>query len=265
MAIQIINDSQLVDKATLPVPEEPKAEEATPSAAVPVEEPAATEEAPAAPAEEPKDDPAAELARLRAELEALKAAQAAPKEPEAEPETPEADEDLLADLLADPVKGVSKALQKALREEQKAQEALKAKVEAANAEVIKAVPDAAEISADPAYRAWVQADPRRAALAARAQKNLDVDVSVTLLSAFKEVQTKQAAPAVDQNQQAPLPTGDEALEDALASSGGDAVTEPSDNRVYRRADIQELAVRDPERYQALAAEFRQAYLEGRVR
>ena len=266
MAIQIINDSQLEEKA-LPPAEEPKAEEATPNVAEVVAEPApeATPEEPKAPEVDPRD---AELAALRAELEALKAAPkapAAPAEPKAHEAETEEDDDLLAEFLADPVRGVSKAMAKALEQEQKAVAARNKAIEEANAEVLKAVPEARELSADPEYHAWVAADPRRAALAARGQRDLDVAVSVTLLSAFKELKNLKAAPAADANQSAALPTGNEALEDALAGGGGEGTVEPTDTRVFRRADIQELAVKDPERYQAIVAEIRQAYLEGRVR
>lgn len=41
--------------------------------------------------------------------------------------------------------------------------------------------------------------------------------------------------------------------------------EPSRKKIYRRADIVELMAKDPERYQSLAAEIRQAYSEGRVK
>jgi hypothetical protein len=41
--------------------------------------------------------------------------------------------------------------------------------------------------------------------------------------------------------------------------------EPSRKKIYRRADIVELMTKDPQRYQALASEIRQAYAEGRVK
>lgn len=41
--------------------------------------------------------------------------------------------------------------------------------------------------------------------------------------------------------------------------------ERASRRVYSRADVVELMIKDPERYQALASDIRQAYAEGRVK
>lgn len=120
-------------------------------------------------------------------------------------------------------------------------------------------PDFQEIIKDEKFAEWIEKSKVRQKMLLEADKNYDFDSADELLTLWKERQ---------QIVQDTMNVETKARKDQVksASSGtSKGSAERSPRKVYRRADIIELMRTDPERYQTLAPEIRQAYAEGRVK
>jgi hypothetical protein len=119
-------------------------------------------------------------------------------------------------------------------------------------------PDFQQVVQDAGFTEWVKASPVRLGLYAKADGEYDFDSANELLSTYKQlkqVQTKQVA-AVDNTAR------QQSLKAASVDVGG---TGESSKKIYRRADLIQLRMRDPERYEALQPEIMAAYAEGRIK
>ena len=119
-------------------------------------------------------------------------------------------------------------------------------------------PDFQQVVQDAGFTEWVKASPVRLSLYAKADGEYDFDSANELLSTYKQlkqVQTKQVA-AVDNTAR------QQSLKAASVDVGG---TGESSKKIYRRADLIQLRMRDPERYEALQPEIMAAYAEGRIK
>jgi hypothetical protein len=119
-------------------------------------------------------------------------------------------------------------------------------------------PDFQQVVQDSGFTEWVKASPVRLGLYAKADGEYDFDSANELLTTYKQlkqVQTKQVA-AVDNTAR------QQSLKAASVDVGG---TGESSKKIYRRADLIQLRMRDPERYEALQPEIMAAYAEGRIK
>jgi hypothetical protein len=119
-------------------------------------------------------------------------------------------------------------------------------------------PDFQQVVQDAGFTEWVKASPVRLGLYAKADGEYDFDSANELLTTYKQlkqVQTKQVA-AVDNTAR------QQSLKAASVDVGG---TGESSKKIYRRADLIQLRMRDPERYEALQPEIMAAYAEGRIK
>ena len=119
-------------------------------------------------------------------------------------------------------------------------------------------PDFQQVVQDTGFTEWVKASPVRLGLYAKADGEYDFDSANELLSTYKQlkqVQTKQVA-AVDNTAR------QQSLKAASVDVGG---TGESSKKIYRRADLIQLKIRDPNRYEALQPEIMAAYAEGRIK
>jgi hypothetical protein len=119
-------------------------------------------------------------------------------------------------------------------------------------------PDFQQVVQDAGFTEWVKASPVRLGLYAKADGEYDFDSANELLSTYKQlkqVQTKQVA-AVDNTAR------QQSLKAASVDVGG---TGESSKKIYRRADLIQLRMRDPDRYEALQPEIMAAYAEGRIK
>lgn len=119
-------------------------------------------------------------------------------------------------------------------------------------------PDFQQVVQDSGFTEWVKASPVRLGLYAKADGEYDFDSANELLSTYKQlkqVQAKQVA-AVDNTAR------QQSLKAASVDVGG---TGESSKKIYRRADLIQLRMRDPERYEALQPEIMAAYAEGRIK
>ena len=124
-------------------------------------------------------------------------------------------------------------------------------------------PDYKELVADPDYQEWVSKSKVRQQLFQSADRNYDFDAADELFTTYKEL--KQRREETQTNQVEEVRT---AQDKALRAAGNPAVggsSEPTGKKIYRRADLINLMMRDPARYDSLQPEIMAAYAEGRVR
>ena len=129
----------------------------------------------------------------------------------------------------------------------------------AQAELMRRHPDALQLVADANFLEFATATPTRKALLLKADSELDVDAADELFTNYKERQ-KLAAQAASSEKNSREATVKAASTGSTRVSGEATTT----TKKYRRADIINLMRTDPARYEALAAEIRRAYAEGRV-
>jgi|14_taG_2_1085336.scaffolds.fasta_scaffold01134_4 hypothetical protein len=173
------------------------------------------------------------------------------------PATQESDEDV--DFYTDPNVAVNKAVSnnddikelKEFAEQTKQQQVL--------AQINAKYPDLQQIVQDQAFVEWVTSSTIRTELFQRAEKNFDFAAADELLGSWKE---RQGVVAKTQEMQ----EEDKKKQRKAASTGNvKGSGEPATRKIYRRADIVNLMINDPERYKANVDEFDRAYREGRVK
>jgi hypothetical protein len=120
-------------------------------------------------------------------------------------------------------------------------------------------PDFLTIIQDPKFGEWIGKSKIRTKLLEAADKQYDYDSADELLTLWKERQ-ENIKNAVE------IEKKERKQQVKQASSGtSKGSSERPARKIYRRADIIELMRKDPERYQSLAPDIRQAYAEGRVK
>ncbi|MEO1944703.1 MAG: hypothetical protein ABGY11_10430 [Candidatus Thioglobus sp.] len=131
-----------------------------------------------------------------------------------------------------------------------------------NAESLGAVhPNFKETVKTEEFQNWVEASTFRTELFLKADNQYDVEAAKELFGTWEQIQnvtkTKQASVKSEKSRK-------DALRQMSSESrtGGESL---GGKKVYRRADLINLQVTDPNRYAALADEIQQAYAEGRVK
>lgn len=117
-------------------------------------------------------------------------------------------------------------------------------------------PDYREVAAEPGFNEWVQSSKIRTELFQRADQNYDFDSANELLSTWKE--RKGIATTAKAEQELKAKT-EEDLKAAKVHTGSGV----SGKKIYQKADLMKLRLRDPAAYQAL--NVAQLYAEKRVR
>lgn len=110
------------------------------------------------------------------------------------------------------------------------------------------------------YTKWVAESPVRQRLAAEGNAG-DYDAGHELLSTFEALHKTAATDTADADEAAK----EEALKSATLESSGTARRSDNAKPVYRRADIMALRINDPDQYDSMRPEIRQAFAEGRVK
>jgi len=118
-------------------------------------------------------------------------------------------------------------------------------------------PDYMEVIQDPAFGEWVKSSAVRVELLQRAD-NYDFNAADELLSVWSE-RKESVSKVKNVNEQ------DRKQQRRAATTGGKGSGEPISRKIYKRSDIVQLMISDPERYKANVDEFDRAYREGRVK
>ena len=163
------------------------------------------------------------------------------------------------DFFADP----EKAVRRAIANHPKIKEAEAVTNQMKQAEAVARLkashPDHQAIISDPEFAEWIGKSRVRQELFVRADKAFDLDAADELLTTWKErkavVESSKAVAQVERKQAV------KAASTGSAKSAG----ESGSKKTYRRSDIIDLMVRDPERYAALSDEIMAAYAQGRVK
>ena len=119
-------------------------------------------------------------------------------------------------------------------------------------------PDFGEIAKDQDFANWVKSSPVRIKIFEQADSGYDFDSANELLSTYKQLRTVKSKQVSDEGEV----TRKQNLKAVGVDVGGSG---ESSKKVYRRADLIQLQLRDPDRYAALSDEIMQAYIEKRVR
>lgn len=119
--------------------------------------------------------------------------------------------------------------------------------------------DAAEVTNDPAFQAWVGAHPVRAGIAQSAVANKDLDQLDYLLTEWKERQPAAAPTATSQQDE--ISAAQRVATESVSASGNTSAN--SDKRFSRRKLVQ-LKMHNPDEYSAMSDEILLAYAQKRV-
>jgi len=144
----------------------------------------------------------------------------------------------------------------------KAREAnLKAARSANEAQLAAKHPDYLDIAKSEDFQNWVAKSKVRTNLFFDANEKYDFDAATELLDTWKSISMIDATQKVKKQQEK---TREKAMKQTSSEtrSSGDSL---GGKKIYRSSDIQELRMRDPDRYAALADEIYEAYAEGRVK
>lgn len=165
------------------------------------------------------------------------------------------------DFFVDPDTAVAKRIKKELESNPdiKAAREMTQHVtrQAALAALEKNHPDWKNLVQNSDFANWIQGSQFRLELAKKADQ-YDYEAANELFSLYKEragyQQQTQAEQVVERRQDV----------QRAATGSAKGTGESRGKRVYRRSDIRELMIKDPNRYRQLEPEIRQAYAEGRV-
>lgn len=163
------------------------------------------------------------------------------------------------DFFADPKAAMSRAIEKHPKVRAAEELTLNMKKAEAMATLKADHPDFQDIVQSQDFGEWINKSKVRQELYLRADKTYDFDAANELLTTWKERQAVvQGAKAVEKI---------ERKQAVKAASTGSArgSTEGTSRKTYRRADIIDLMVKNPERYASLSDEIMKAYQEGRVK
>ena len=163
------------------------------------------------------------------------------------------------DLIEDPHAAIDKVLSASPR-----LAALEANIQttaraSAHDAVLEKHEDADTVVTSPEFQNWLAENAGRQRMFAEASNNLDSEMANTMLDMYKSSQgTTSTQQAVEQR-------------DSKAKDGLKKATNEKGNRhvsrkpVYKRAELIQMKIHEPERWNAMSDDIRQAYADGRVR
>jgi hypothetical protein len=161
------------------------------------------------------------------------------------------------DFFQDPEGAVNKAIENNPRLVAAENHFKELQIERTRKALMEKHPDVGNVMQDPEFAKWINSSKIRTNLFQHAE-NYDLDAADELLSTYKELRkTRQTQEPVDNTVER-----SSNLRSASVDTGGSGeITK----KVYRRADLINLKIKQPSRYDAMADEIMKAYAEGRVR
>jgi hypothetical protein len=170
---------------------------------------------------------------------------------------PKVEEAKPVDFFENPQEAIRQQIDNNPRVQAAEQYARQAQTEQAKRTLNQIHPDVQQIVADEDFRNWIAGSKVRQQLFQQAD-NYDIDAANELLSTYKELRSvkQQREAAVDNTAR------DATLKQVAVDTGGSG---ESTRKVYRRADLIRLKMRDPGKYADMQDEIMQAYSQGRVK
>jgi len=181
-------------------------------------------------------------------------------------QTPQEEEkDPAESYLEDPVGAVNKAVDNHPAIQQAKQQAFEYKQQQVTQRLRNQFPNFDDVIQDSRFFEWVKASPVRTRLFTEAHSQYDYNSAVELISTWNQMnpveQRQQSTQTPDVVTEAKKETA-RTLKTAAVDTGSPA---PTSRKTYRRADLINLRLRDPARYDAMSDEIMAAYAEGRVK
>jgi len=162
------------------------------------------------------------------------------------------------DLVDNPAEAIDKALNKNPRLKAMEETLNRERAEKA-AQVVKAAhEDAEELVRSTEFNSWLRESPVRANILLQARDSFDAAAMNDLLTLYKT--TRQSA--VEDAKTARDTKAKADLKRAAVEKGS---PRSAKKKVYKRSELIQLRINNPNKYDAMAEEIRQAYAEGRVR
>jgi len=171
--------------------------------------------------------------------------------------SPKKEEELELDFYEDPKGSVSKAVENSDTIIQMKEMLAKQQQQVVLKQIADKHPDYEEVIKNENFVNWIKSSAVRTELFQRADK-YDYNAADELLSNWKEIKG-----VVEKTES--LNEKDRKLQVKAASTGGKGSGEPMSRKIYRRSEIVNLMINDPQRYQANVDVFDKAYAEGRVK
>jgi hypothetical protein len=173
------------------------------------------------------------------------------------------EEDTEVDYFSDPVSAVNKAVEQHPAIIEARQQAQSMKQQQVTQRLMEQFPNFSEVTQDLRFFEWIKASPVRTRLFTEAHSQFDYESAVELLSTWNMMNPSRPQETSNPELVAESRKGtQQSLRTAAVNTGSPA---PSSRKTYRRADLINLRLRDPARYEAMSDEIMAAYAEGRVK
>jgi hypothetical protein len=163
----------------------------------------------------------------------------------------------IVDFFEDPEAGVDARIQNNPELREVKELLIKQQRQEVKSRISSKYPDYIDTIQEPDFIDWVKGSKVRIELLQRADQ-FDFDAADELLSTWGE-RRSNVSKAKEVNEK------DRKQQLKAASTGGKGSGEPISRKIYRRSDIVNLMMTDPDRYYANVEEFDRAYAEGRVK
>ena len=163
------------------------------------------------------------------------------------------------DFFTNPKDAITKLLENHPSIKQSQELSVQLKQQEAMSKLQAAHPNFMDVVKDPKFAEWVGKSKVRTRLLKEADQQYDFDAADELLTLWQERQETLKSTVSAEKE-----TRKDRIKSASTGASQGSGERPS-RKIYRRADLIELMQKDPQRYEALMPEIRQAYAEGRVK
>jgi len=176
-------------------------------------------------------------------------------------EPPKEEVDLASRLYEDPASVINETVEKhpAIAEARK--QALNLKQNQVLEKLKINFPDYEQTLTNSNFVEWVKASPIRIRLLSEANSNYDYDSAAEIFNNWNILNPKEQVADLNLAEESKKERNNN-LKAATVDTGSPA---PTSRKTYRRADLINLRLRDPQRYEAMQDEIMSAYAEGRVK
>jgi hypothetical protein len=162
------------------------------------------------------------------------------------------------DFVTDPRSAVDRALQTNPRIQKLEEELRNREIEVSRNALKARHQDVDDIVQSSNFQSWVNEQQGRQRMLQEAHQNLDTGLAADLLDMYKATRRAATDQAIEER--------DERAKGDLRKATVETGSAPANTKkIYRRAELIQLKIRDPERYNAMSSEIHKAYAEGRVK
>ena len=162
------------------------------------------------------------------------------------------------DFIEDPKQAVDRALKSNPRIKKLEEELERNVQDQARTKLLERHPDANDLVGSAEFLNWANQSPGRLRMLQEAHYNNDADVAADVIDMYKTTRKVATEEAVTERDA----VAKETLKKASVEEGR---ARASSKKTYRRAELIQLKITNPQRYEAMSDEIRLAYAEGRVK